>query len=145
MWAVIRILKICFSVLHPDAPHELPPILQSKVSIFWCLVWETALESTLIISHLYLWNHSGRSKKTPPPPTESDTFFSTYHNTPQRRNFSDNQWKSLTKECTKKGLEELVSSPEFNRWAVAHAERITLAPIEKDPSATRRKWFFWFR
>lgn len=89
----------------------------------------------------------GPSKKTPPPPTESDTFYSTYHNTPQRRKFSDEEWKSVTKECTKKGLEELVSSPEFSRWAVAHAERITLVPTEKEHSATGRwhGWFSWFR
>ncbi|XP_021717957.1 uncharacterized protein LOC110685745 [Chenopodium quinoa] len=88
-------------------------------------------------------NVKGPSKKTPPPPTESDTFYSTYHNTPQRRKFSADELKSVTKECTKKGLEELVSSPEFSRWAVAHAERITLAPTEKERSSNSR-WYRWF-
>ncbi|KNA08685.1 hypothetical protein SOVF_160430 [Spinacia oleracea] len=86
----------------------------------------------------------GSSKKTPSPLTESDTFYSTYHNTPERRKISDDEWKSVTKECTRKGLEELVSSPEFSRWAVTHAERITLAPTEKEHSQTRG-WFSWFR
>ncbi|KAL2928131.1 Nuclear envelope integral membrane protein 2 [Bienertia sinuspersici] len=88
----------------------------------------------------------GLSNKTPLP-TESDTFYSTYHNTLQRRKLSNDEWKLITKNSTKKGLEELVSSPEFSRWAVAHAERITLAPIEKESGATRRwhRWFSWFR
>ncbi|XP_057542094.1 uncharacterized protein LOC130820657 [Amaranthus tricolor] len=76
---------------------------------------------------------SGLSNGAPPPPTESDTFYSSYHNTPQRRKLSKEEWKSITKECTKKGLQELVSSPDFSRWAAAHAERITLAPIKKEP------------
>ncbi|CAO2828166.1 unnamed protein product [Amaranthus hypochondriacus] len=82
----------------------------------------------------------GLSNKAPPPPTESDTFYSSYHNTPQRRSLSKEEWKAITKECTKKGLQELVSSPDFSRWAAAHADRITLAPIEKE-----RRWFSWLR
>ncbi|KAH9616052.1 hypothetical protein KSS87_005153, partial [Heliosperma pusillum] len=70
-------------------------------------------------------------KKFPPPLSESDPFYSTYHKTPERRKYSDEEWKSFTKECTKRELENLVSSPEFGRWAVAHAERITLAPVER--------------
>lgn len=87
------------------------------------------------------------SDKRRPPPHESDTFYSTYHKTPERRKYSDDELKAISKEYTKKGLEELVSSPEFSRWAVAHAERITLAPIEKEHGHAGgwRRLFSWFR
>uniref|UniRef100_A0A7C9CQH4 Uncharacterized protein n=2 Tax=Opuntia streptacantha TaxID=393608 RepID=A0A7C9CQH4_OPUST len=87
------------------------------------------------------------SDKKPLPPYERDNFYSTYHKTPERRKYSDDELKAISKEYTKKGLEELVSSPEFSKWAVAHAERITLAPIEKERSHAGgwRRWFSWFR
>lgn len=87
------------------------------------------------------------SDKKQPPPYERNTFYSTYHKTPERRKYSDDELKAISKEYTKKGLEELVSSPEFSRWAVAHAERITLAPIEKEHGHAGgwRRLFSWFR
>ncbi|XP_074308863.1 uncharacterized protein LOC141643559 isoform X2 [Silene latifolia] len=86
-----------------------------------------------------------KDRKFPPPLSESGPFYSTYHKTPERRKFSDDEWKSFTKECTKRELENLVSSPEFGRWAVAHAERITLAPVERQQTTRWRRWLFWFR
>ncbi|KAJ8430285.1 hypothetical protein Cgig2_024717 [Carnegiea gigantea] len=87
------------------------------------------------------------SDKKRPTPYERDTFYSTYHKTPERRKYSDDEMKAISKEYTKKGLEELVSSPEFSRWAVAHAERLTLAPIEKEHNHAGgwRRLFSWFR
>ncbi|XP_059624022.1 uncharacterized protein LOC132267005 [Cornus florida] len=74
--------------------------------------------------------------------SDSDTYYSTFHDTPERRNFSKDEWKKFTKDSTKKALEELVSSPDFSNWAVANAERITLTP-NKDTANQRRGWFPW--
>ncbi|KAL3618874.1 hypothetical protein CASFOL_037102 [Castilleja foliolosa] len=73
----------------------------------------------------------------------SEPFYSTFHNTPDRQKFTKGQWESFTKESTRKALEGLVSSPDFSRWAVTHADRITLAP-KKEVSDDRRRWFHWF-
>lgn len=74
--------------------------------------------------------------------SEKDTFYSTFHNTPERRKLSKDEWDKLTKDTTKKAMEELVSSPDFSRWAVAHADRITLAP-KKETTARQRRWYQW--
>ncbi|GAB2279581.1 hypothetical protein Dimus_014224 [Dionaea muscipula] len=76
---------------------------------------------------------------------ESETFYSTFHSTSQRRKFSKDEWDQLTRESTRKALEELVSSPDFNSWAVTNVERITLTPTRKDNSKRRRwqRWFSW--
>ncbi|GFP93882.1 hypothetical protein PHJA_001532500 [Phtheirospermum japonicum] len=60
--------------------------------------------------------------------SDSEPFYSTFHDTPDRRKFTKDQWESFTRESTRKALEGLVSSPDFSRWAVTHADRITLAP-----------------
>ncbi|KAA8531556.1 hypothetical protein F0562_006265 [Nyssa sinensis] len=74
--------------------------------------------------------------------SDSDTYYSTFHDTPERRKFSKDEWENLTRDSTKKALEELVSSPDFSKWAVANAERITLTP-KKDTAYQRRSWFHW--
>lgn len=74
--------------------------------------------------------------------SEKDTFYSTFHNTPERKKPSKDEWDKLTKDTTKKAMEELVSSPDFSRWAVAHADRITLAP-KKETTARQRRWYQW--
>ncbi|OVA05891.1 Transmembrane protein 194 [Macleaya cordata] len=86
-----------------------------------------------------------RLAKTPPSSQLSDkgTYFSTFHKTPERKKFSKEEWESFTRDSTKKALEGLVSSPDFNKWAVANAERITLTPT-KDHSGNserRQRWF----
>ncbi|CAN4123659.1 unnamed protein product [Withania somnifera] len=73
---------------------------------------------------------------------EKDTFYSTFHNTPERKKLSKDEWDKLTKVTTKKAMEELVSSPDFSKWAVAHADRITLAP-KKHTTAGQRRWYQW--
>ncbi|KAK6923159.1 NEMP family [Dillenia turbinata] len=84
--------------------------------------------------------------RTPPSGlSDSATYYSTFHDTPERKKFSKEQWDKFTKDSTKKALEELVSSPDFNKWAVANAERITLTPKQDSSSSAykRRRWFFW--
>lgn len=75
--------------------------------------------------------------------SESETFYSTFHNTPERKQVSKEEWEKFTKESTKKALKGLVSSPDFSKWAVAHADRITLRPKE-DGHGPPRRWLPWF-
>jgi len=74
--------------------------------------------------------------------SENDTFYSTFHNTPERKKLSKDEWDKITKDTTKKAMEELVSSPDFSKWAVAHADRITLAP-KRETTARQRRWYQW--
>ncbi|CAA7034637.1 unnamed protein product [Microthlaspi erraticum] len=79
------------------------------------------------------------------PPSESDTFASTFHKTPERTKLSKEEWKKLTKDSTTKAVKELVSSPEFSRWAASNADRISVAPRKGSGSKDRpRKWLGWF-
>jgi hypothetical protein len=57
-----------------------------------------------------------------------DSYYSTYHTTPERRKFSKEEYEAFTREETKKGMKELLSSPAFNRWALANADRISVTP-----------------
>ncbi|KAL6339097.1 hypothetical protein AAG906_024248 [Vitis piasezkii] len=89
----------------------------------------------------------GLSRTPPDPPSASETYYSTFHNTPERRKFSKDEWENFTRESTKKALEELVASPDFSKWAVGNAERITLTPNKVRPgtsSNAQRRWFLWF-
>ncbi|CAL5326136.1 unnamed protein product [Camellia sinensis] len=80
--------------------------------------------------------------RTPPSQlSDSETHHSCFHKTPERRKFSKDEWKKFTKDSTKKALEELVSSPDFSKWAVVNAKRITLTP--KDTPDQPRKWIPW--
>ncbi|KAF8017301.1 hypothetical protein BT93_H2477 [Corymbia citriodora subsp. variegata] len=84
-----------------------------------------------------LYNSPLQGSRTPPSqPSGPETYYSTFHTTPDRKRYSDNEWKKITREYTKKSLEELVSSPDFSKWAVANAERITLAPINNNVSTS---------
>ncbi|CAA2979314.1 uncharacterized protein LOC111367259 isoform X1 [Olea europaea subsp. europaea] len=74
--------------------------------------------------------------------SDSGNFFSSFHSTPERRNFSKDEWEKFTRATTRKALEGLVSSPDFNKWAVANADRITLAP-KKEAQDHQRRWFRW--
>ncbi|KAI7728789.1 hypothetical protein M8C21_015525, partial [Ambrosia artemisiifolia] len=69
--------------------------------------------------------------------SDSNTFYSTFHNTPSRKQYSKEEWDKFTKDSTKKALESLVWSPDFNRWAVANADRLALLP-KKDTSPRRK-------
>ncbi|KAL7264789.1 hypothetical protein ACSBR1_002693 [Camellia fascicularis] len=65
--------------------------------------------------------------------SNSETHYSCFHKTPERRKCSKDEWEKFTKDSTKKALEELVSSPDFSKWAVVNAERITLTPKKDTP------------
>lgn len=73
---------------------------------------------------------------------DKNTFYSSFHDTRERRQYSKEEWDEFTKMSTKKALESLVCSPDFNRWAVAHADRITLRP-KNDTSQRRQSWLPW--
>ncbi|XVE86983.1 hypothetical protein DITRI_Ditri18aG0079500 [Diplodiscus trichospermus] len=77
--------------------------------------------------------------------SDTDSFPSTFHNTPERRKFSKGEWEKFTRDSTKKAVEELVSSPDFSKWAAANADRITVTPSNSSASASvrRRRWFLW--
>ncbi|KAL7264788.1 hypothetical protein ACSBR1_002692 [Camellia fascicularis] len=82
--------------------------------------------------------------RTPPSQlSDSETHYSCFHKTPERRKFSKDEWEKFTKDSTKKALEELVSSPDFSKWAIVNAERITLTP-KKDTPDQPHKWIPWF-
>ncbi|CAK9158347.1 unnamed protein product [Ilex paraguariensis] len=86
----------------------------------------------------------GSSRTSPRQLSDSGTFYSTYHDTPERREFSKDEWEKFSRESTKKALEGLVSSPDFSKWAVAHADRITLAPKKETADHPRRwTWLPW--
>ncbi|XP_066346557.1 uncharacterized protein [Miscanthus floridulus] len=68
------------------------------------------------------------SAKTSSPGVARDTFYSTFHTTPERRKFSEEEYEAFTREETKKAMKQLLSSPDFNRWALANADRISVAP-----------------
>lgn len=132
--------------LNPDPLEWLVAKLLSKVGYFSFVT----LLSSIIISLFrdmplhFAVNPSGLTK-TPPPsqPSNSGAYYSSFHSTPERQKFSKLEWDKFTKESTKKALEELVSSPDFSKWAVANAERITLSPNE-DTAVQPRRWLPWF-
>ncbi|KAE8704855.1 CCCH-type zinc fingerfamily protein with RNA-binding domain [Hibiscus syriacus] len=77
--------------------------------------------------------------------SDTDSFPSIIHNTPERRNFSKGGWEKFTRDSTKKAVEELVSLPDFSKWAAANDERITVTPKSSSgtASARPRRWFLW--
>nr|KJB48723.1 hypothetical protein B456_008G083300 [Gossypium raimondii] len=88
----------------------------------------------------------GTTKTSPSQLSDTDSFPSIFHNTPERRNFSKGEWEKFTRDSTKRAVEELVSSPDFSKWAAANAERITVTPRSSSSSASarsRRWWFLW--
>ncbi|CAE6261721.1 unnamed protein product [Arabidopsis arenosa] len=79
------------------------------------------------------------------PPSESDTFPSSFHKTPERSQLTKEEWKKLTKDSTTKAVQELVSSPDFGKWAAVNADRISVTPRKGSSSTNRpRKWLRWF-
>lgn len=76
--------------------------------------------------------------------SESDTFYSSFHSTPEKKKYSKEEWNELTRRSTKKALEELVSSPDFSKWAVANAERITLTSnTQVNSNQKPKRWLPW--
>jgi hypothetical protein len=88
---------------------------------------------------------SGLSRTSPHQLSDSDVYPSIFHFTPERRKFSKDSWEKFTRESTQKAVKELVSSPDFSKWAAANAERITVTPNSTTSTSRqqRRKWFLW--
>ncbi|KAD5961749.1 hypothetical protein E3N88_13222 [Mikania micrantha] len=67
--------------------------------------------------------------------------YSTFHKTPNRKNFSEEEWDELTKETTRQSVAELASSPEFTDWVIKNADRIELFPEDSsdDPDGSESR------
>ncbi|KAK3153069.1 hypothetical protein QOZ80_2BG0167230 [Eleusine coracana subsp. coracana] len=79
----------------------------------------------------------------------SKTYYSTFHTTPERRKFSKEEYEAFTKQETKKAMKQLLSSPDFNRWALANADRISVTPAGGSYSSNsqqrqKNRLFGWF-
>lgn len=74
---------------------------------------------------------------------DADIYPSTFHSTPGRRKFSKDEWERFTKDSTEKALEGLVSSPDFSKWLVDNADRISITP-QSSRAEKHRKWPQWF-
>ncbi|KAI5019866.1 hypothetical protein ZWY2020_044754 [Hordeum vulgare] len=79
---------------------------------------------------------SGSQKKTPSQVLDRESYYSTYHTTPERRKFTKEEYEAFTKEETRKGMQQLLSSPDFNRWALANADRISVTPAGSGRSSS---------
>ncbi|KAL0925979.1 hypothetical protein M5K25_004359 [Dendrobium thyrsiflorum] len=75
---------------------------------------------------------------------EGDNYYSTFHRTPERKTFNKDEWETFTRAETRKALRELVSSPDFSRWAAHNAERITLTPPPDARRIKKRRLFGWW-
>ncbi|KAL4644595.1 hypothetical protein ACB092_02G175900 [Castanea dentata] len=85
----------------------------------------------------------GFSRTSPFQQSDSELYPSTFHTTPEKKIFSKAEWKNFTRHSTEKAMEELVSSPDFSKWLIGNAERITVNP-NTSGADKRRKWLFWF-
>ncbi|KAL6224954.1 hypothetical protein ACLB2K_003808 [Fragaria x ananassa] len=74
----------------------------------------------------------------------SERLYPSYiHTTPERRAVSRHEWESFTSQTTEKALEELASSPDFGKWVVANADRISITPLSsRKTDEQRRRWWF---
>ncbi|KAM3412066.1 hypothetical protein ACQJBY_003624 [Aegilops geniculata] len=79
----------------------------------------------------------GSQKKISSQVLDRDSYYSTYHTTPERRKFTKEEYEAFTKEETRKGMQQLLSSPDFNRWALANADRISVTPAGSGRSSSR--------
>ncbi|KAB1214919.1 Cysteine-rich and transmembrane domain-containing protein 1 [Morella rubra] len=70
----------------------------------------------------------GFSRLSPCQLSDSELYPSTFHATPERRKFSKAEWEMFTRDSTEQAVEELVSSPDFSKWLIDNAERITVNP-----------------
>ncbi|KAK1363702.1 Nuclear envelope integral membrane protein 1 [Heracleum sosnowskyi] len=134
--------------LYEFAQKSLLHLYESALEVLLHL-YEYALELLLHFGNFFRKGESKHRRSRKPEShtaersiSDSDPFYSTFHNTPERRRFSKEEWEKFTKETTKNALEGLVSSPDFNRWAVAHADRITLTPT-KDSAKQPKRWLPW--
>uniref|UniRef100_A0A0D9VW74 Uncharacterized protein n=1 Tax=Leersia perrieri TaxID=77586 RepID=A0A0D9VW74_9ORYZ len=77
----------------------------------------------------------------------TDSYYSTFHTNPERRKFSEEEYEAFTREETNKAMKQLISSPDFNRWALANVDRISVTPQRTRPNSSnqqRRRLFGLF-
>nr|GEV39297.1 transmembrane protein 194 [Tanacetum cinerariifolium] len=55
-------------------------------------------------------------------------FYSTFHKTPNRKKFTEEEWEEFTEDSTRQAVAQLASSPEFTYWVIRSADRIKLLP-----------------
>ncbi|KAM0887059.1 hypothetical protein ACQ4PT_029290 [Festuca glaucescens] len=119
-----------FSKLHQylkRTPRQNSPL--SGLPSFCCMMSEftiVPIYDFLLLTSYFTFPGSG--KKTLSQGLARDSYYSTYHTTPERRKFSKEEYEAFTREETKKGMKQLLSSPDFNRWALANADRISVTP-----------------
>ncbi|CAL9191811.1 unnamed protein product [Musa hybrid cultivar] len=88
---------------------------------------------------------SGRRSTPSPEILLKDNYCSTFHRIPGRRRYTREEWDAFTKEQTRKGLMELASTDDFQRWALQNVERLHLTPSPQDNRRERRRRLFpWF-
>lgn len=91
-----------------------------------------------------LVSSSGRRSTPSPEILLKDNYCSTFHRIPGRRRYSREEWDAFTKEQTRKGLMELASTDDFQRWALQNVERLHLTPSPQDNRREgRRRLFPW--
>ncbi|XXG42626.1 hypothetical protein AAC387_Pa01g2856 [Persea americana] len=81
----------------------------------------------------YVWSNSptkGLVVLSPDKGVTDQDYYSTFHKTPGRKQFSKKEWKEFTRESTRQAMAEWASSPEFTDWIIDHADRIQLMPGE---------------
>ncbi|KAF0921890.1 hypothetical protein E2562_020504 [Oryza meyeriana var. granulata] len=84
------------------------------------------------------------SRKTLSQGLATDSYYSTFHTNPERRKFSEEEYAAFTREETNKAMKQLISSPDFNSWALANVDRISVTPqrTRQNSSSQQRKRLF---
>ncbi|KAL3629768.1 hypothetical protein CASFOL_026990 [Castilleja foliolosa] len=65
---------------------------------------------------------------TPPGSTGRHDYYSTFHTTPNRKKFSEEEWEDFTEESTRQALVDWASSPKVADWLIKNGKRIQLRP-----------------
>nr|XP_043616857.1 uncharacterized protein LOC122588745 [Erigeron canadensis]XP_043616858.1 uncharacterized protein LOC122588745 [Erigeron canadensis]XP_043616859.1 uncharacterized protein LOC122588745 [Erigeron canadensis] len=65
-------------------------------------------------------------------PEASQQFYSTFHPTLPRKNFSRTEWEEFTERSTRDSVSQLLSSREFSDWVMMNASRIQVNNVLGD-------------
>ncbi|KAL2482958.1 hypothetical protein Fot_44402 [Forsythia ovata] len=63
-------------------------------------------------------------------------YYSTFHKTPSRKKFSEEEWKDFSEESTRQAIAEWASSPEVTDWIIKHSDRIQVLPDDSSDEST---------
>ncbi|KAI4381602.1 hypothetical protein MLD38_007662 [Melastoma candidum] len=58
---------------------------------------------------------------------DDQDYYSVLHKTPDRKRFTEEEWKESKSQWTREAMSGLVSSPEFADWIIEHANRIRVS------------------